>query len=366
MESIGRLLKQEREKNGCNIEQVARETHISKRYLHALEDEDFSIFPGETYIIGFLRNYADYLGLDPGELINLYKNIKIQEQPVPMDELLKVKPAVRNISRLAVIVLIAVSAAAGGYFIYKYFSAGREKAETVKKAEVLNAGKKGSKFVFQGEAITRWFNKGDTIEYELGKKVYSIEISRIDDGLTLKTGKGLINLHVGSENYLDLDSNSKPDIRIILNDIDKTTDAQRVNLGLYKIIKPVASAEKGQPAQAAVTGQSVSSAAASVTILESSAIEPFAVDFRFRGYCMLRYLKDNKERDERFFHKGEQFSLDIKNTVILWISNAGSLKVSVAGESVGMGRPGEVVTKQIKWVKNGTGDKYLLKMFSVY
>ena len=34
--------------------------------------EDFSIFPGEAYLIGFLRNYADYLELDSAEVVGLY------------------------------------------------------------------------------------------------------------------------------------------------------------------------------------------------------------------------------------------------------------------------------------------------------
>ena len=71
MESIGEKLRLARERNALTLDQVARETHVAKRFLKALEDEDFSVFPGETYAMGFLRNYAEYLGLDPEELIAL-------------------------------------------------------------------------------------------------------------------------------------------------------------------------------------------------------------------------------------------------------------------------------------------------------
>lgn len=362
MESIGKLLKQAREKSGYNIDQAARETHISRRYLRALENEDFSVFPGETYTIGFLRNYAEYLELNPEEIITLYKNLKIQEQPLPMDELLKAKPKRGGISKILVLVIILGIVGAGGYFLYAHLT--NRPPKTGSEEAVLPA-KASKNFIFQEEAITRWFNKGDTIQYELGKKNYKISIDKIDDGVTVKTGTVSLNLKLGLSGYIDLDSDSKPDIKIVLNDIDKKASIERVNLGLYKITKPVASAEEKVPAESSAE-QTVNAESGSTLILEAPAAEPFTINCNFRGYCMFRYLRDKKEREERFFHKGEQISIDVKNTAVLWVSNAGVLKVTIGGKSVQMGKPGEVVTKQIKWVKNESGDKFLLKMFSVY
>ncbi len=88
MDSFGDRLRESRESQSYTLDHIARDTRISKRYLQALEKEDFSVFPGETYLIGFLRNYTQYLGLDSDEFITLYRNIKIQEQPIPMDELI--------------------------------------------------------------------------------------------------------------------------------------------------------------------------------------------------------------------------------------------------------------------------------------
>ena len=51
MESIGEKLRQTRESKGYTIEQIARDTHIAKRFLEALEDEDFSVFPGDLYLV---------------------------------------------------------------------------------------------------------------------------------------------------------------------------------------------------------------------------------------------------------------------------------------------------------------------------
>ena len=85
MEALGEKLKTTREQKGFTFDQIARDTNITRRYLEALEKEDFSQFPGEPYLLGFLRNYGEYLGLDVQELISAYRTIKLQEQPIPVD-----------------------------------------------------------------------------------------------------------------------------------------------------------------------------------------------------------------------------------------------------------------------------------------
>ncbi|MFW5808240.1 MAG: helix-turn-helix domain-containing protein, partial [Spirochaetota bacterium] len=87
MESIGERFRSLREERGVSIKEVCEETNISPTYLEALENEDFDKFPGETYITGFIRSYAEYLRIDPEELIKAYKGYKIGESVTPLEEL---------------------------------------------------------------------------------------------------------------------------------------------------------------------------------------------------------------------------------------------------------------------------------------
>jgi cytoskeleton protein RodZ len=64
MFEIGSSLREARERRNLSYGQVEAETAIRTRYIRALEDEDFHILPGPTYAKGFLRAYAEYLGLD--------------------------------------------------------------------------------------------------------------------------------------------------------------------------------------------------------------------------------------------------------------------------------------------------------------
>jgi cytoskeleton protein RodZ len=61
---IGRSLRTAREHQQLDLPAVERATHIRTKYLAALEDERFDVLPGTAYAKGFLRTYADFLGLD--------------------------------------------------------------------------------------------------------------------------------------------------------------------------------------------------------------------------------------------------------------------------------------------------------------
>jgi|YNPMSStandDraft_2_1061718.scaffolds.fasta_scaffold00088_28 cytoskeletal protein RodZ len=89
MNSVGKILKKRREELNKTLSEISNETKISKRYLEALENDNFEEFPGEAYYIGFLRTYALALNLNPEELIEFYKKLKLIEEPIPMEELTK-------------------------------------------------------------------------------------------------------------------------------------------------------------------------------------------------------------------------------------------------------------------------------------
>lgn len=73
---LGDILKNARENRGLTLDEVALETKIQKRYLEDLEKEDFEDMPGKVYERGFLRTYAEALGLDVKEVLELHDEIR--------------------------------------------------------------------------------------------------------------------------------------------------------------------------------------------------------------------------------------------------------------------------------------------------
>ncbi|HZF59063.1 MAG TPA: helix-turn-helix domain-containing protein, partial [Rubrobacter sp.] len=71
---IGRILEQTRRERGLSLDEVEQATKIRKRYLTGLEREDYAMLPDAVYAQGFLKTYANFLGLDGEALSRQLKN----------------------------------------------------------------------------------------------------------------------------------------------------------------------------------------------------------------------------------------------------------------------------------------------------
>ena len=85
MFEIGSSLREARTRQGLDINDMEMRTKIRAKYLRALEAEHFDQLPGHTYIKGFLRTYADSLGMDGQLYVDEYNSRFVageEEQPV--------------------------------------------------------------------------------------------------------------------------------------------------------------------------------------------------------------------------------------------------------------------------------------------
>ncbi|MDO8615171.1 MAG: helix-turn-helix domain-containing protein [Dehalococcoidia bacterium] len=86
MSPLGETLRRARLAKGITIEDAERVTRIPRKYLEALELENFTILPAPVYARGFLRSYAGYLGLDAAALLPFFPVGHVDEprlEPLP-------------------------------------------------------------------------------------------------------------------------------------------------------------------------------------------------------------------------------------------------------------------------------------------
>ena len=79
MKDIGNFLKERREARGISLIEVEKDLKIRKKYLQALEEGNVDAIPGKTYLIGYLRNYSKYLGINEeniNQIIQTYHNLE--------------------------------------------------------------------------------------------------------------------------------------------------------------------------------------------------------------------------------------------------------------------------------------------------
>ena len=93
---VGQILREVREEKNLSVKDVSRDTNIAIKFVIALENEDYAQFPAETFTIGFLKNYSDYLKLDTAGMMNLYRGEQLVESQQPLEEL--TKPTVKMIA----------------------------------------------------------------------------------------------------------------------------------------------------------------------------------------------------------------------------------------------------------------------------
>jgi cytoskeletal protein RodZ len=73
MPDIGQTLREARMRRRIDMTEVEAATKIRAKYLRALENEEWDLLPGSTFVKTFLRTYADYLGLDSRVLVEEYR-----------------------------------------------------------------------------------------------------------------------------------------------------------------------------------------------------------------------------------------------------------------------------------------------------
>ena len=110
MFEIGNSLREARERQGLGYPEIELATKIRAKYIRALEEEDFTSIPGDAYIRGFLRTYAEYLGLDGDVYVDEYASRFItswRDELPPRPERRRIRTRERRLERRAVLLVLA-------------------------------------------------------------------------------------------------------------------------------------------------------------------------------------------------------------------------------------------------------------------
>jgi len=357
MESFGEKLRKTRESLDYSIEQASRDTNISKRYLIALENEDFSEFPGETYLKGFLMNYAEYLGLEGEELVNIYKNMKIQEQPVPLDQLLENKTErspklfIIGASLFVAVALIII------LIITQPFAGGTPLSETEEKTDTEH------EYIFKDYIKTFDIAKGTkiTVTGSDDKERGALVIHAIDNNVVIASNYEQFELSLGMKKQVDLNNDSTLDVEIRINDIYVSGSEKHAKIELLKLTAG-SIASSGLEDQESIDIAELTEVYGNEAQVLTSAPEPtaFTADTLFSGGCLFIYYLDDKPREQKYMYANQSVSLPVSEKVELRFSNAGTVTLKIAENQIKLGGFGQVAARVITWKKDETKNTYNL------
>jgi cytoskeleton protein RodZ len=117
---IGNSLREARMRQGLDFPELEQGTKIRGKYLRALEDEQFDILPAQTYVKGFLRSYAEYLGLDGQLYVDEYNSRFVVGEEERTERPRRSPPPSRGVqvqSRVVLLTLLGIAAVTALVFV---------------------------------------------------------------------------------------------------------------------------------------------------------------------------------------------------------------------------------------------------------
>jgi cytoskeletal protein RodZ len=350
MTSLGETLRQAREEKGLTVEAAARDTNIARRYLIALEEEDFAKFPAEAYALGFLKNYSEYLGLDAKETLSLFKVIKMQEQPLPMNELLtKTSGPPKALPIIIILFVVLGGAGASAFFLWKSRQA---------KLDTETVARGPAEYMLESGIFEQRFYAGDTLTATVNGENYKFTLANLGEVVTINSPTGTLILDLSQTVSVDINHDGINELEISLEDYSRNEPLMGAWIRFDLLESSTVIAEAAAPAPAAEN-----TAAPARTVFTSTNPYPFTLQIQFQGFCMFRWeiLREaNRQgRTEQYFSRGGELNLQAQNGIRLWASNAASVRIQAIGggrsQAVEIGGPGEVVVADVAWMRDETG-----------
>lgn len=352
MESYGEILKNARLSRGIELETIARETSITQEYLEALENEETSVFPGEPYLVGFLKNYADYLEVDTNHILTLYHAKKIQETPPPLALTARERPRFLIPMIVSVCALVFLGAAITFTIIIKSKLAEKQDDAALSRTNEFR------KYELTEKPFSGRLFKSDQLIMGSDSGNIFLTVAETEGIFGLETPAGLQYVELSEEMELDVDGNSIPELIIYVSDVSqKNVDrGAEVKIMLKNSSNiAVASPDENQIPNA----EDLPKEQARTEILSDSRAYPFTINATFRGGCLFRYRTDRKETVEDYFASGDIVNMTASNGIRLWISNGNAVKLQIVANSktydLAVARAGEVIAQDIKWIKDTDG-----------
>ena len=352
MESYGALLKKTREAKNGDLDLIAHEISIEKRYLIGLEEEDDSALPGSAYLKGFLRNYAIYLELDPEYVLKLYHNKELQESGVP-EGLYEPIRSTRNLLPviIPVALLVCIIGIISSLLIVKKYN--------IKDDNVVVSSKlKNRSFELTDKKFQQRVYKGDQFLIPTGNNnqiVVNVSSTLKSLGLAMPSGTYYVDLSEESE--LDVDGDNASDLIVYVSDISSTDESRgaEVSILLYHGLAGQESALSDADVANITAASEVNPKHIQRVLVEDNRAYPFTINANFRDACLFRDKVDRERSVEGYFAKGDLFTATPHNGIRLWMSNSNSVKFTIIADSrtydLEMGAAGKVLVEDIKWIK---------------
>lgn len=369
MESIGIRLKQAREAKKLTIKNVSLDTNMSPSFIEALEDEDFDKFPGETYIIGFLKTYSEYLKLDPDEIVMLYKGYKIGESATPLEELTRPSKSqfiinliafyerYRNFVFFGGVALLSIFIIWGLWWMNRsnvtvdesdsvarikknYEESQNSSIKNIKNLQLSND--KGFTLVYKGEAVQFLVENKEVVFLlkEIGDNKVTVNFLNNDKDIVMEIDKQVpvVVAECPREILLTLKGLTESRAKVMI-DLGRDLKAEMnaaVNTAGNTEVKPLIEGDNTK------------------VIAQSNKSLKIVFEVKFIQKSFIEIYLDGNRKQRGFMPAGSIERWEASEYIQMKIGNAGGIQSTINGKEFVFGKPGQVANKIITWKKDVT------------
>jgi transcriptional regulator with XRE-family HTH domain len=366
VDSIGARLRFAREAKKLTIKDVVKDSKISHIYIQALEEENFDKFPSETYVVGFLRKYSEYLKLDPEEMLNAYRGYKIGESDTPVEELTRSSQNKyfssltsffsRNKNAIGAGILIFIlvaSIATLGFFYYnnniktdaispidaikdEYIK--KNIGSEIQKVTVMQIqGNKGIELVRKNEALSFLVDNNEVV-------IILKDIVNNEALVEILPSNTTLLLAIDKQEIFKSDDIARQ-IGITLKALTTNSAKLVISLGESfgepKVEQPVKEDKIVRPG-----------ADNSSVVVQNPKSLRIVLEANFRQKSYLELYLDANKKFGGYVSEGKNEVWEANEFIQLKLGNAGGVDIKINGRAYNLGAPGQVVNKTITWRKD--------------
>lgn len=347
MESYGAILKEARERQNLDLSAIAKDTTISVHFLKALEEEKPEVFPGEPYLVGFLKTYAHYLGIESDRVVNLYRAKTIQEAPVPEGLIVQDPPKYKMPLIIGVVSFVIVALLTTIILLLCFGGSGNDSNEVQKNVS--------KKYELTDKPLQTRLYKGDQLVLSSQGKNVILTVAETAGSLCFETPVGRQYIDLSDEVEIDIDNDKVPDLIAYLSDIAPKDGDESRGAEIRIMLRDADSAAIGETDESELQSVEEVNDKIKSVVHEDTRTYPFTLIATFRGGTVFRYRTDNKDTVEEFITSGEEVRMTASNKIRYWVANGGAVKLQlVAGSKIydlGVQKAGSVVVDELRWTK---------------
>lgn len=342
---VGQILKETREEKKLSVRDVSKDTNIAMKYIVALETEDYSQFPAETFALGFLKNYASYLKLDTGMLTNLYRGEQIEESLAPLEELTKPTTVTyldKNQMMTGVTILLVLIA---GYIAYLSFSGSsgipeeqvsEENGKVVAELGVPTSVQFVNQSVPEGSSVPFILTEDRGVSFSVSNQQCKIFIKSVHEGRSADKNRAEIGFNIFPEKEIYYFKTMVGE-EVILNPRIPELGKLRRDIRIYTQAVTEKSAKVlvtlGQEREGTVAKQPVGDV-------------PIQVSLFFNKNSYVEFIIDGQLGERGIVASGEIKTLEAKDRLEVKVGDGGAVEMIQNGkERVQLGKPGKLVKK---------------------